>query len=252
MDSNNVIDPLLAHHFDRKKQGLQTAEAIAFLAQTIAALPVEGTKVISLIGGAASGKSTLAKAIIEQLAPMALRADTIGTDDFNKGDRAWRWKHFEDKEGANQIDKKDFALLNAKVAAIRRNRGSDTTVAVPTYNQTTGLAIDEGEDNYTHRIGSVDVLIVEGDFHPVTDPDLVVYLHVPDQQRLRIRVARDVKHRGGDLAKTTASFTYRQRVQHVPHTLPTAEQADYVMAIDAANATWIFDVYQAKPATPLG
>lgn len=248
MDSNEFVEPILARNFDLKESGLQADGAVEYLAQTIEHLPAaEATRVVSLIGGAASGKSTFSRAIIDQLAQAGLSADVIGTDDFNKGDRAWRWENFEGKDGSDPIGKYDFALLNAKVQEIKQNNDPDKNVPVPTYNQATGLAIDEGEDNYAHRVGKVDVLIVEGDFHPVIDPDLVVYLHVPDEQRLQNRVNRDVIHRGGDPAKTTASFNFRHGVQHLPHTLPSLEQADYVVTADAANETWSFDIYQAKP-----
>lgn len=246
MDSNEFVEPALEGGFELQENGVNADRTVEFLAGAVQQLPADEVRVISLIGGAASGKSTFSRAIIDELAQLGLSADVIGTDDFNKGDRAWRWENFEGTD-ADQIGKYDFKLLNEKVQAIKRN--TDTTVPVPTYNQATGLAIDEGEENYTHRVGKVDVLIVEGDFHPVDDPDLVVYLHVPDDQRLQNRVNRDVIHRGGDPQKTTDSFKFRHRVQHLPHTLPSLGKADYVIEVDATNEEWSFNIYKAKQAS---
>jgi uridine kinase len=246
MDSNEFAEPVLAKDFELSEGGVNTARAVGYLAEAITELPLDSVRIVSLIGGAASGKSTLRQALIYELKKTGLSTDYIATDDFNKGDRAWRWENFEWKEDVDATGKYDFELMNAKLRAIKQNTDPTKTVAVPTYDQATGLAIDAGEENYTHKVGRVDVLIVEGDFHKVNDPDLVIYLHVPDEQRLQNRVTRDVVHRGGDQEKTTASFNFRQRSQHVPHTLPNIEKANIVLDVNAKGDEWSFDIYKAK------
>lgn len=248
MSSEQYVQETLAGRFELVQSGLTSDEIAASLGGSIKELHGNGVEVVSLIGGAASGKSTFARSIVDDLAQSGLTADVVGTDDFNKGDRTWRWEHFEGKEDVDPRGKYDFGLLNKKIRAIKQNADPSAVVPVPTYNQATGLAIDEGEENYQHKVGKVDVLIVEGDFHPVEEPDLVVYLNVPDDQRLQNRVNRDVVHRGGDPQKTTDSFNFRHRVQHLPHTLPTIQEADIVVDVDASNDEWRFNVYRAKVA----
>jgi uridine kinase len=183
-----------------------------------------------------------------------MTSDVIATDDFNKGDRAWRRKNYDDIAAMPGIDPKevdplklkDFDLLNRKIREIKALAGPNQTVAVPTYNPITGVAIDEGEENYKHRIGPVDVLFVEGDFHPVTDPDLVVFVHMPDEIRLQNRVGRDVVVRAGDVAKTTESFNFRQKYQHTPVTLPLIEKADVVLDVSADDKAWHYQVYTKR------
>lgn len=244
-DSNEFVEPVLASSFALRESNVDTGRTVEFLAEAIQQLPIEAVKIVSLIGGAASGKSSLSRALVDKLIQLGVSADSIATDDFNKGDRAWRWENFEGKD-TDPIGKYDFKLLNQKIQAIKQNTSTDKAIPVPTYNQATGLAIDAGEVNYAHRVGKVDALIVEGDFHPVANPDLVIYLHVPDEQRLQNRIDRDVVHRGGDPEKTTVSFNFRHRSQHLPHTLPSLEKADYVIEADASSPEWQFNIYQAK------
>ncbi|HSW99958.1 MAG TPA: hypothetical protein VLH38_02905 [Patescibacteria group bacterium] len=249
MNSGIFIEPVLTNNFNHRYAHLDEAAVAILLCEAIQQLPGGTTKVLCLIGGAASGKSTLARLLIVALAKSGMTADTIGTDDFNRGDRAWRWKHFEGRDTTDQLDApelKDFDLLNQKVNAIQQNTDPDRTIGVPTYNPATGLAIDEGEENYAHHIGLIDVLIVEGDFDPVEAPDLIVYLHVSDEQRLQNRIDRDAIHRNGNREQTIASFNFRQQHQHVPYTLPVAKKADILLDVQTTGGTWRYDVYQTK------
>lgn len=248
-DSDKFVRSVLAKGFELQEADLTREQVLELLAKAIADIPGETTKVVSLIGGAASGKTSLSKMLAEKMAEKGVSADAIGTDDFNIGDRSWRWENFEGDNPKDPRSKYDFDLLNQKIDAIKANHDPTKTVAVPTYNQATGLAVDAGEENYTHHIGPVDALVVEGDFHPVSQPDLVVFLHVPDDQRLQNRIDRDVVHRGADEAKTTANFNLRQERQHFPHTLPTVESANIVLDATVDGQNWRYNVYQAKPAT---
>ena len=246
VDSNELVKPTLENSFELQESNVDTDQAVNYVTTVIRGLQIDRVKIVSLIGGAASGKSTLRQSLIERLNQKELSTDYISTDDFSRGNREWRWANFEGKGDVDPIGKYDFDFLNEKLRQIKENQDSDKTIAVPTYDQATGLAIDAGEENYTHHVGKVDVLIIEGDFHPVEEPDMVVYLHVPDDQRLQNRVNRDVEHRGGDPEKTTNSFNFRHLTQHLPHTLPSIEKADIVLDINTTNDTWTFDIYNSK------
>jgi uridine kinase len=248
------VRDVLGRQFQSVSEGLDYDGVVSWLADAIKNLPEQQTLVISLVGGAASGKSTLTQSLCTELSKAGMTSDVIATDDFNKGDRAWRRKNYDDIAAIPGIDPKevdplklkDFDLLNRKINEIKALTGPDQTVAVPTYNPITGVAIDEGEENYKHRIGPVDVLFVEGDFHPVTDPDLVVFVHMPDEIRLQNRVGRDVVVRAGDVAKTTESFNFRQKYQHTPVTLPVIEKADVVLDVLADDKAWHYQVYTKR------
>ena len=182
----------------------------------------EGTEVVSIVGGAGSGKTTLARKLIKALG----NADMLGTDDYVIGDRAYRRANLE---GGDPIKKYNPTKLNEHIAAIK-NLDDSEKLGVPTYNEQTGEAVDAKE--YTRQIGKVDFLVVEGDFDFVKGPDLLVYFDVPDEIRLTNRIKRDLATRNVmDEAEIKESFDLRQRLQHLPYTLPTKSKADVIVNV---------------------
>ena len=165
-------------------------ETLSILVDRLKAIDKEGTKVVSLIGGAGSGKTTL----VAKLCKFLGSADTLGTDDYVVGDRAYRREHIEGKDPTLKYDPK---FLNEKIKQIKALRPGEE-VAVPTYDEATGRAIATGEENYKHKIGRVDYLIVEGDFDFVENPDFVIYFDVPDEVRLQNRINRDLQTRSDE------------------------------------------------------
>ncbi len=205
------------------------AEMLSFLVDRFKTINKEGTKVISLIGGAGSGKTTLASKLCENLGS----ADFLGTDDYVVGDRAYRR---ENLEGSDPTLKYDPEFLNEKIRQIV-NLEEGQQVVVPTYNEATGMAIAAGEENYEHKVGKVDYLIVEGDFDFVEKPDMVIYFDVPDEIRLQNRITRDKQTRSElDHRKIIDSFNLRHELQHIPHTLPAKGKADLVVHVDAKKS----------------
>jgi uridine kinase len=188
---------------------------------------VEGgeARVISIVGGAASGKTTLANRLKQFLGS----ADTLGTDDYVVGDRKYRR---ENLEGKDPTLKYDPVALNQHIAAIKRLSEGEV-VAVPTYNEQTGEALAATE--WTHQIGKVDYIIVEGDFDFVENPDLLVYFDVSDDNRLMNRIRRDQITRGASEDEIRQSFELRQELQHRPHTEPTKGKADVVVKAHIVN-----------------
>lgn len=246
INSDDYVMPLLQGEFTRIHRNVNNKAVCKALLPHVT-LPSSEVKVVSISGGAGSGKSYLSNALVKYLTTHGYRADTISTDDYNRGDRQWRRHHFEGNVARNPLDKWDFELMNKKIASIRANRDVKVKIRVPTYSSETGLAIDEGEENYQHKIGPLDVLIVEGDIYAVDNPDLSIFVHMADQKRLQNRIQRDVEGRNeGSEEVVIQSFTLRQKNQHFPYSLPAIDHADIVLDVSIHRNEWIYDVYQRK------
>ncbi len=239
--SDEAITKLVDERFELQEQGIDTNTLLGLLADLISSRLGSEVTVVSLIGGAASGKTVLSSKLAEQLTVRGLKADVISTDDFVVGDRDYRRVHFE---GKDPRAKYDFVLLNKKIDEIRSNHAPGTTIGVPSYDQHSGKAIEAGEANFTHQIGLIDVLVVEGDFFEVKDPDVTIFLDVGADTRLKNRVERDLVHRNvSDEKNVIANFALRQETQHVPYTIPAAESAEILIRGDNPNNQWQYDLY---------
>lgn len=242
--SDDVIESLLVEKFVLSSNDLDSDQVVKKLSKVIKKLLTDKMLVVSLVGGAASGKSQLANRLVEALEAQGIAADSIGTDDANMGDRAWRREKFEGENPPSPLEKYDFLLLNKIVNKIR-NLKKGESVDVPVYDEKTGLAVDGPE--WPHEVGNVDVLFVQGDFHPIEDPDIMIYLHMPDEQRLENRKQRDVGLREGSEQAVVDTFNYRQANQHFPYTLTYANDADIIVVADASLVdSWQYSVYEVN------
>ena len=199
------------------------------------------TKLLVIAGGAASGKSTLAKAMQDTLTEQGIPTGLISSDDFVKGDRGDRraWE----QEDRSPDYKYNFDYMRTIIRAICDNRYENRYIHAPKYDAHSGKAL---ESNRSRSIPRVGLLIIEGDvlgeqgvmpdaLYPENTPDTdaqLLYLHLPDAHRLAYRVERDMKHRNGHGEtpdSIVASFENRQRTQHLPYTLGYAAAANAIV-----------------------
>jgi uridine kinase len=240
MSSDEVIQDVIKNHgFTLTVSGLDDERATLEIVYYLRRITKEETKVISLIGGAASGKSMLARRVANALK----NATVIGTDDFLLGSREYRRRYLE---GGDPLKKYDFDLLRDKVNRIRNLRSgepepmpvydeeSGTAIKIIDFDPETGQILSIDKNHYHRRVEKVEYLIVEGDFQPLASPDCQIFFHVPDDVRLRNRINRDIKQRGaGGIKEAVDSFELRQRLQHMPYTLSCASNADILITVNA-------------------
>lgn len=206
------------------------------LVEAVTKINKTGTKVISLVGGPGSGKTTLASSLKEHLTG----SEVISTDDYVRGTRAFRRNEIE-RAGLDPLFEYDFGFMKDQVKSIV-GLPEGATVKIPQYNYQTGIALsadpDEtpNQEKYQRQVGRLNFLIVEGDFQPLerADIDTLIYFDVPDNVRLQNRVGRAVNQR----AETTAqdvidNLNFRQKNQTKPHTLPNRAIADWVIKVNA-------------------
>jgi len=201
------------------------------------------TIVVSLIGGAASGKTTFADELAKFASNNSLVAASFSTDDFLIGDREFRRKNFE---GKSPLAKYDFEFMNQKTSAIVTNKDPRKIIKVPKYDGHSGMAIAAGEENFPNKIGPVDLLIVEGDFDAVQNPDFKIYLHLDDNDRFKLRLNRDMKSRNvSDHSEVLQNFNQRQVTQQQEYTIKAVESVDLILEVllDKDN-NFSFNVYE--------
>ena len=214
--------------FEAEKEAEELFNLYNFILETLNKKSDNKVKVISIVGGAGSGKTTFARNFVEFLInTTSSKACTLSTDDYVIGDRKFRKKI--EAEGKPPIAKYKPEKLNKNIAKIKKLTPDDEPYAVPTYNDKTGEAIDA--ETYTKKLTPVDYIIVEGDFDFVETPDLLIYFDVDDKTRLDNRINRDLLLRGAtDVDSIIESFNKRQKTQHYPYTAPTKEKADIVIS----------------------
>lgn len=194
-------------------------QLLNYLKTKIDSVAGDGCKVISIVGGAASGKTTLADNLKQYLG----NADTLSTDDYLIGNRKYRR---ENLEGKDPTQKYNFVALNQHISAIK-NLNQNETIAVPTYNEQTGEAL--AATKWGHKIRKVRYIIVEGDFDAVNSPNLLIYFDVSNDVRLSNRIKRDQLLRNASEEEIKQNFLLRQELQHKPYTEPTKKKADVVI-----------------------
>jgi uridine kinase len=238
MDSNKIIQDIIHQRgLTLAASGLDDEKAALEIARILKRVKSDGTTIVSLIGGAASGKGTLAKRVADLLPNTAI----ISTDDFLLGSREYRRKYIEQDA---PLKKYDCDLLREKVNKIK-NLPEGESEPMPVYDEKSGTAItidfdpktgqivSIDKDHYPQRIGRVEFLIIEGDFPLLANPDYQIFFHVPDDARLHNRINRDTGQRAASIEETVNSYRLRQRLQHKRYTLPCAQNADLLITVDA-------------------
>ena len=221
--------------FNKVEEGLDDEALHNYLVDRIKDITSQETKIITLVGGVASGKTTLAKGLVERLGS----ADSITTDAFAAGTREYRHTQYGKVE-----NKYDLNLFRDKIEALKQLQDGET-LRLPQYDEITGIAAAAGEENFPKIVHKVDYFIIEGDFNfSEGREDLAIYFHVPDEIRTKNRVARDVEQRGWvDTEKLEHDIRVRDEKQHFPFTLPNAEKADILITVSENQGKYSYSIY---------
>ncbi len=222
-----TIAKIISQYFSPRDTQLSDETVCEVLAQELIRSYHNQTCIVTLTAAPASGKQVFSEALMQKLRDLGHSIDAIDTDDFVKYTREERYGRLA--EGMPVIDKYAFDYLNKIVQYAREGK----TIQAPIYNEATGEAFAIGEDKFPHTIpAGLHFLLVTGDFQPVPDPDLRIYLHVPTDIRRANRVERDLQKRGvSDAEGIKKSFDERLATQYYPYTLPQAEKADILLVV---------------------
>lgn len=237
MDSQQVIDQLLSSNKFVSQETNRDLDQLTLILENIVKTNNSNNKVIYLIGGVASGKSTLANALAAKLSNTVV----LSTDDYVINTREWRRTEIVAK-GKSPLLKYDQELFRKNVAELSKD--PYTPVFLPKYDEFSGLAVAAAIEKYSKVERKPDYVIVEGDFMFLTDDGLKIYLHASDELRANNRIERDrLKRNEIDVDKLKLDIKTRDEQQHFPFTLPNAENSDILVVINKIEDTYKYDLY---------
>jgi uridine kinase len=183
---------------------------------------------VAITGGTSAGKTTLAHALVEQLAdlhPVLLHQDAYFRD----------WSHLppEEREARITANHPDAVLWDALAAQVRRLRERQP-IEEPVPGTRAGA---RGGD--TRQVAPGEVILVEGHLLLCHEElrslmDLKLFLDVPSEERLLRRIRRDVE-RGSDLEWVIGWLRRDVLPNHPRHTEPSRQHADLVIPYTTFN-----------------
>lgn len=184
---------------------------------------------VGIMGGSASGKTTFASALAEQLAefaPVVLNQDSYFRD--------WAEYSPAERERVITANHPDAVLWDALVTDIEKLRARDA-IAIPTPGT---RAAQRGDEN--SHVHPSDIVIVEGHLIFWSESlrdlmDIKLFLDVDAHERVLRRMLRDVAQRGGDL-EWAINWYRRDVLPNFPvYTEPCKQYADLVIPFQDEN-----------------
>ena len=184
---------------------------------------------VGIMGGSASGKTTFASALAEQLtefSPVVLNQDSYFRD----------WSEYSDAEREHVItaNHPDAVLWDALIADIKKLRNGD---AINTPTPGTRAAQRDKEKT---SVEPSQVVIVEGHLIFWSEDlrdlmDIKLFLDVDAHERVLRRMLRDVAQRGGDL-EWAINWYRRDVIPNFPvYTEPCKQYADLIIPFQDEN-----------------
>ena len=181
------------------------------------------TRVVGILGGSEAGKSSLAAAVLGLADGVALSQDSYYRDLSHLEPCARAAANF-DEPGAVDLD-----LLADDLRSLKEGRA----VSPPFYDMTTHTRIGVGAP-----VAPAPLVVVEGTLL-LSNPrvaaalDVVVFVDLPDEDRLERRIARDVGERGRTVASVRRQWEPTVLPMHRRHVLPARDRAD--LAVSGAD-----------------
>ncbi len=257
------VEDISAAIFDRTMQrgeyqlvgGFDKPNTLQYVANYLNAKAQTGKTITAqLLGSPGSGKTRFA---IEML-PLLQNAILLATDEYNLGTREDRRKTIE--KGGTPLDEKDFDLLAKHVDKLKSLSSGEKIRLPGPYNATEGTALING---LTREVaGQFRIVLIEGNFYvgyggPANIPlEALVYLHISDRDRLKVRFARDASSAADtptNADEIFEQFYSRQKIQDTPYTLPFMDISDILLFArptfeGGVVARFDYDIYYRKTA----
>jgi len=194
----------------------------------MAAPPASSFTLIGIAGGTASGKTTVARKIVEALP--AGQAALIQQDAYYR-DRSGLTPAQRALLNFDEPDALENDLLLAQLQSLRRGEAIDC----PEYDFTTHT-----RKRTVRRIEPCPVVVVEGILLLAVPSvreafDLRLYVDTDDDVRLIRRIKRDMLERGRDISAIEAQFMGSVRAMHRQYVEPSKQHAHLIIPEGGEN-----------------
>eukprot|EP01031_Cornospumella_fuschlensis_P026079 gene26079-31491_t len=178
--------------------------------------------VIGIAGGSASGKTTLAKAIIQEVGEDHI--SFIGHDNYYKD---LRHLTIEERAKVNfdHPESLDSELLTTHLRALK----SGQAVSIPTYDFTTHSRTDQTIIIEPRKIILVDGILIFSEPLLLGEMDMKIFVDTDDDIRLIRRIQRDTKERGRSVESVIEQYVRTVRPMHQLYVEPSKRKADIIV-----------------------
>ena len=184
--------------------------------------------VLGIAGGTGSGKTTVARAIVDRIGPERVA--------YLEHDCYYRDLSALDREARRQVnfdhpDAFDTGLLVSHVEALRMGQA----IEQPVYSYTESVRLPE-----TQRIEPRPVVVVEG-ILVLENPrlralmDVKLFVDTDDDVRLMRRLRRDTVERGRSMEQILGQYEATVRPMHLAFVSPSRRHADVVIPRGGRN-----------------
>jgi uridine kinase len=179
--------------------------------------------VVAIAGGSATGKSTLARRLAEELEE--LRPVVLGQDRYFRDFAEYAPEEQERYRTANHPDALNWPAFHAALDALVAGRAIEEP-APGTRARARGAA--------AQTIGPAGLVLVEGLFALWDErcrglADLRVYTEIDDEERLLRRIERDLAERGGTVERVIAWYRRDVKPNFPTYTASTRRYADLIV-----------------------
>jgi uridine kinase len=184
--------------------------------------------ILGIAGGSGSGKSTIAKAILEELPP--------GTGVLLQQDHYYRSQaHLPEAERASvnydHPDALELDLLSQHLDALRAGQ----SIVRPTYDFTVHDRAKEGVTVNPAAIIVVEGILVLADDRLRSRFEVKLFVDTDPDIRVMRRIRRDLEHRGRTFAQVRKQYYETVRPMHLAFVEPSKRFADIVIPEGGQN-----------------
>lgn len=182
----------------------------------------EFSMIIGICGGTGSGKTTIARQIVENVG--AEKVILIEQDSYyrNLADLPLDERHQANFDHPDSID------TDLLVNHIKRLKSGDP-IEMPLYDMVTHTRRDEHESIKPKPVTIIEGILIFAEARLLDLLDLRVFVETPDDVRLMRRLRRDVTERGRSFERTLEQYEKTIRPMHFEFVEPSKRHADIII-----------------------